>query len=64
MIKTKNGISGHNWDINELKTQISELKETYPDTLAKLNSLYDDYHSRTFDIDIEALYKKMQFVEK
>ena len=43
---------------------MSELKETYPDTLSKLNNLYDDYHSRTFDIDIEALYKKMQFVEK
>jgi chromosome segregation ATPase len=29
LMNTKNSISSHNWDINELKTQVYELKSTF-----------------------------------
>jgi hypothetical protein len=54
----KNSLSAHNWDINELKAQVYELKNHMADVQAKLNNLNDDFYSRTYDIDIEALYKK------
>ena len=54
----KNSISSHNWDINELKTQVYELKGTFSEVYAKLNNLNDEFYSRTYDIDIDALYKK------
>ena len=64
LFNTKNAISGHNWDINELKTQVYELKSTVAEALSKLNTLQDDFYSRTYDIDIDALYKKMQSLER
>lgn len=57
-MNTKNSISSHNWDINELKTQVYDLKSSFAEIQAKLNNLNDDFYSRTFDIDIDALYKK------
>jgi hypothetical protein len=32
--------------------------------LAKLNNLNDEFYSRTYDIDIDALYKKTQSLER
>ena len=58
LMNMKNSISSHNWDINELKTQVYELKGTFSEVYAKLNNLNDEFYSRTFDIDIDALYKK------
>jgi hypothetical protein len=60
----KNFISGHNWDINELKTQVLELKTNMTEVQTKLNNLFDDFYSRTYDIDIEALTKKLQSMER
>jgi archaellum component FlaC len=58
IMNMKNSLSAHNWDINELKAQVYELKNHMADVQAKLNNLNDDFYSRTYDIDIEALYKK------
>jgi hypothetical protein len=34
------------------------------ETQAKLNNLHDEFYSRTYDIDIEALSKKLQAMER
>ena len=55
ILTIKKQISSHTWDINELKVQVYELKGSMAEAQSKLNDLHDDYYSRTYDIDIEAL---------
>jgi predicted RNase H-like nuclease (RuvC/YqgF family) len=64
ILAVKNSISSHNWDINELKTMIFELKDGMAGVQANLKSLEDDYFAKTYDIDIDALYKKAQTLER
>ncbi len=64
VITNKHSITSHSWDINDLKAQVHELKINMSDQIAKLGQLHDDYHSHAFDLDIDALYKKMQSIER
>jgi chromosome segregation ATPase len=61
---SKNMQASHSYDINDLKVQVHDLKNQVTDHVAKLNRLHDDYHSHAFDLDIDALYKKLQTFER
>lgn len=52
------------WDINEIKAQLFDLKSTSSELTSKVDKLIEEAHSIDYQVEIEELLKKINYLEK
>lgn len=60
----RNSYSTITWDINEIKAQLLDLKSTSSELTSKVDKLIEETHSIDYQVEIEELLKKINYLEK